>query len=213
MHGTYLLKTLQILTDVFDWLYITHCLTSFSFIDHLLHPCPQFFILFHLTYMRFSQSTHPLMFLSLETLPSIIRTGIPILGEMINLVKCYNFPTSNDLAQMVNFLTQIPDCDSHSPAFLDLFISSDASIYSARAFPPLGNCDPIVVSVSTDFPSSSQHDVPFDRIAYDYSCADWDGLCNHLRDFTWEDIFKLDASNIRSSLIHLHGFKLLGLLP
>ena len=114
---------------------------------------------------------------------------------------------------MVNFPPRIPDCDSHSPAFLDLFISSDASIYSARAFPPLGNCDPIVVSVSTDFPSSSQHDVPFDRIAYDYSCADWDGLCNHLRDFTWEDIFKLDASNIRSSLIHLHGFKLLGLLP
>ena len=29
---------------------------------------------------------------------------------------------------MVNFPTPIPDCDSHSPAFLDLFISSDASI-------------------------------------------------------------------------------------
>ena len=62
---------------------------------------------------------------------------------------------------------------------------------------PLATCDPIVVSVSTDFPSSSQHYVPFDHIAYDYSCADWDGLCNHLRDFTWEDIFKFAASNIR----------------
>ena len=28
---------------------------------------------------------------------------------------------------MVNFSTQIPDCDSHSPALLDLFISSDAT--------------------------------------------------------------------------------------
>ena len=32
---------------------------------------------------------------------------------------CYNFSTSNDLTQMVNFPTQIPDCDSHSPDLLD----------------------------------------------------------------------------------------------
>ena len=42
---------------------------------------------------------------------------------------CYNFSISNDLTQIVNFLTRIPDCDSHSPALLDLFISSDASIF------------------------------------------------------------------------------------
>ena len=35
---------------------------------------------------------------------------------------------------------------------------------------------------------------PFHRIAYDYSCADWDCLCDHLRDVPWEDIFKLGAS-------------------
>ena len=40
---------------------------------------------------------------------------------------------------MVNFPTQIPDCDSHSPALLDLFISSDASICSTMAFLQLGN--------------------------------------------------------------------------
>ena len=28
---------------------------------------------------------------------------------------CYNFSISNDLTQMVNFPTRIPDCDSHSP--------------------------------------------------------------------------------------------------
>ena len=43
---------------------------------------------------------------------------------------CYNFSISNDLTQMVNPPTQIPDCDSHSPALFDLFISSDASICS-----------------------------------------------------------------------------------
>ena len=44
----YLEKTLQILIYVFDWLYFTQCLTSFSSINHLL-LCAQFLILFHLT--------------------------------------------------------------------------------------------------------------------------------------------------------------------
>ena len=90
--------------------------------------------------------------------------------------------------------TRIPDCDSHSPALLDLFISSDASICSTMAFPPLGNSDHVGVSVSIDFPSNSQRDIPFHHIAYDYCCADCDGLCDHLRDVPWEDIFKLCAS-------------------
>ena len=61
------------------------------------------------------------------------------------------------------------------------------------AFPPLGNSD-VVVSVSIDIPSNSQWDAPFDHIAYDYSHADWDSLCDHLRGVSWEDIFKLGAS-------------------
>ena len=62
------------------------------------------------------------------------------------------------------------------------------------AFPPLGNYDHIVVSVSIGFPSNSQWDVPFHRIAYDYSRADWSGLGDHLRDAPREDIFKLGSS-------------------
>ena len=79
---------------------------------------------------------------------------------------------SNDLTQMVNFLTRISDCNSHSPALLDLFLFSDSSICSTRAFPPLENSDHVAVSVSIYFPSNSQRDAPFYRIAYDYSCAD-----------------------------------------
>ena len=101
---------------------------------------------------------------------------------------CYNFSFSNDLTQMVNFPTRIPDCNSPSPALLDLFLSSDATICSTMAFPPLGNSDHIVFSVSIDFPSNSQRDAPFHRIAYDYSLADWDSLRDHLRDVPWEDI-------------------------
>ena len=110
----------------------------------------------------------------------------------------YNFSISNDLTQMVNFPTRIPDCDSHSPSLFYLFLSSDASICSTMAFPPLRNSDYVVVSVPIDFPTNSQQDAPFHRIAYDYSRADWDGLGDHLRNVPWEDIFKLGNSAVAS---------------
>ena len=90
------------------------------------------------------------MLLSLETLTFII-TSLPVLVELIDLVN-YNFSISNDLTQMVNFPTWIPDCDSHSPALLDLFL---LMLCSTMAFLPLGNSDHVVVSVSIDFPSNS----------------------------------------------------------
>ena len=134
---------------------------------------------------------------------------------------------------MVNFPTRILNCDFHRPALLDLFLSSDPSICSTMAFPPLGNTDHVVVSVSRDFPSNSQPDDPFHRIAYDYSRANWDGLCDHLTDVPWEDVFELSASvaasefcgislklmyisligSIRSSLTHLHVIQLFVLPP
>ena len=46
--------------------------------------------------------------------------GIDRPGEL-----CYD-------AQMVNFPTQVPDCDSHSPAHVDIFIFSGSSISSER---------------------------------------------------------------------------------
>ena len=45
---------------------------------------------------------------------------------------------------MVNFPTWIPDCDSYSPALLDLFLSSDASICFTMAFPPSGYSDHVI---------------------------------------------------------------------
>ena len=107
---------------------------------------------------------------------------------------CHNLSISNNCTQMVNFPTRITDCDSHSPALLDFFLSSDASICSTIAFPPLGNSDHVVVSVSIDFPSYSKWNAPFHHIVCNYSRADWDGLYDHLRDIPWADIFKLGVS-------------------
>ena len=194
LHGTYLQKTLQILTYVFDWLYFTQCLISFSSIDHLLQLCA----VFH------SISSNINEILSIKPSANVFvygefnvyhkdwltySGGTDQPGEL-----CYNFSISNNLTQMVNFLMPIPDCDSHSPALLHLFLSSDASICSTMAFPPLGNSDHVVVSVSIDFPSNSQQDAQFHRIGYDYSCTDWDGPHDHLRYVPWDGIFKLGVS-------------------
>ena len=78
---------------------------------------------------------------------------------------------------MINYLTRMLDCDSHSPALLDFFPSSDASICSTMAFSPLENSDHVVVSVSIEFPENSKQDSLFHSIAYDNSCTDCDGLC------------------------------------
>ena len=151
---------------------------------------------------------------------------------------CHIFTISNDLTQMINSPTWITDCDSHSPAFLDLFISSDTSICSTMAFPPFGKSAHLVVSASIDFPSYSQWTSPFHCTAYDYSHVDWDGFradwhglleIFHGRIFlnsvllllqaTFLSRFRLELMYIsliermRSNFTHLHGFQRLVLLP
>ena len=52
------------------------------------------------------------------------------------------------------------------------------------------------VSVFIEFPSNSKSEAPFHRIVHEYSRTDWNGLHDNLRDFLWEDIFKLGASSV-----------------
>ena len=148
---------------------------------------------------------------------------------------CYKWPMT--LLIWLNFLLRSLAVALTVLLFWIFFHSSDASIYSTMAFPPLGNSDCVVVSVSIDFPKNTKWNAPFYCIAYDYSCPDWDSLCDHLRDVPLKDIFKLSASaatsvlvnflsrfrlelmciflivSIRSNLTHLHLFQLLVLLP
>ena len=117
----------------------------------------------------FSQSNHLLMCFSLETLTSIIRIGSPILMELIDLVNSVIiFLSQMTLLRWSTFLL-----GSQTVILIVLlfwiYFFLDASICSTMAFPLLGNSDHLVVSVSIDFPSNSQRDSPFHRIAYDYS--------------------------------------------
>ena len=133
---------------------------------------------------------------------------------------------------MVNFPTRIPNCDSHSPALLDLFLSSDASICSTMAFLLLGNSDHVAVSVSIDFTSNSKRDVSFHYfaclvlIATDFVII-WDIfdeeislksmllllLMKFVSELSLRSMYIFLIVSIRSSLTCLHGYQLLLLLP
>ena len=112
-------------------------------------------------------------------------------------------------------------------SLLYLFISCNGSICSAMDFPLLGKPDHVVVSVSPDFSPYTQWEALFHCIAYGHFCADWDGLCDYLRDVLWrislnsvlllmlvkfvsgfrfELIYMSLIKNISSSPTHLHGF-------
>ena len=142
----------------------------------------------------FSQSNHLLMCLSSETLTSIIRTGSPILMELIDLVNSIIIFLSQ--MTLLRWLTILLGSQTVIliVLFLWIYFSLDSSICSTMAFPLFGNSDHLVVSISIDFPSNSQRDSPFHHIAYDYSRADWDSFCGHYRDVPCKDIFKLGAS-------------------
>ena len=58
------------------------------------------------------------------------------------------------------------------PYSFGFIFSSDGSICSTMAFPPLQNLD-VVISVSNGFPSNSKEDAIFHPIDYDYSHADF----------------------------------------
>ena len=125
----------------------------------LLHSVSYFFFLYRSPSSSFGMVFDSISF-NIDEVLSINPPAVFVFGDFNNHHKdwltysdgtdqpgelCYNFSISNDFTQMVNFPIRIPVCDSHSPALLDLFIFSDASIFSTMAFPPLGNSDHIVV--------------------------------------------------------------------
>ena len=111
--------------------------------------------------MRFSQLKHLLIYFPFKTLKSIIRLVNLFCWNWETGELCYNFSISNNLTQMVNFPTRIPDCGFFSSAILKLFLFPDSSICSTVALPPLGNSNHVVVLFSTDFSSKSKRHVLF----------------------------------------------------
>ena len=117
------------------------------------------------------------MCFSLESFSPIIRAGQPILVDLIDLAV---FLSQIALLRWLTFLFE--SLTVTLKFLVDFFLCSHSRISSTMTFPPLGNSDHVIVSVSIDFLSYSQWDALFHRIPYDCSCVDWNSLFDHLTD-------------------------------
>ena len=222
---------------VFDWLYFIQCLNFFSSIENLLH-------LYSTVFDAISSTTDEILSINPFANVFVFRDftvhhknwltysgGTDISGEL-----CYHFSISNDLTQMVSFLTRILHCDCHSPALLDLFLCSNASICSTMTFPFIGkfwSCGCLSfhwlsVKLKARYPVS-RHSLRL------FSCwlGRWSSwpferwmihgrlslnsvllllLVNFVIGFRLELMYISLIVNIRLSLTHIHGFQLLVLL-
>ena len=102
-----------------------------------------------------------LMCLSLETLTSTVRTSSTITVELMDLVNSViTFLSQTTLLRWLTFLLRSLIVTLTVLLFW-MFLSSEASICSTMAFPPLENFDHVVVSVSTDFTINSKRNARF----------------------------------------------------
>ena len=131
------------------WLTLFHSVSYFIFLCRSLFFLTQFLILFH-------------HLLPLETLTPIIRTGLPILVELIDLVNSVIiFQSQMALVRWLTFLLRSQTVILVVLLFWIYFLPSGVSI-----------SDHVVFSVSIEFPSNVQQGALFYCIAYDYSHAD-----------------------------------------
>ena len=128
------------------------------------------------------------MFLSLETLTPIIRTGLSLLVELINLVNSDIIFLSQ--MTLLRWLTFLLGSQTVILRVLHLWISFFLLMLIV-VLQWLVLEWKILIMLLSQFP------LTFHQIHY--SRADWDSLPDHLRDIPWEEIFKLGASAAAAS--------------
>jgi len=115
-------------------------------------------------------------------------------------VESFNFSVSHNLTQIVDFPTRFPENDAHSPSLLDLCLLSDPTECHATCFPPLGNSDHVVVSISLQLKAGQPTDHPSHRTSYNYQRADWDSCRDLLRDIPINDILAMPVDRCASEI-------------
>ena len=101
--------------------------------------------------------------------------------------QTYNFALINDLEQLVQHPTRIPDRLGDRPNILDLFLTSNPSAYSVHLYSPLGSSDHNLISVSCPVAPVQPQDPPKRRCFWHFSSARWDDLRMYFSDFPWND--------------------------
>ena len=138
------------------------------------------------------------MLLSSETLTYVIRTGLLILVELIDLVNSviiFLKRSQTILLRWLIFLLRSQGVILMVLLFwiyfllLKLVLVLQWLCLHWKILIMLLSRFPL-----NSFPWNSQQDALFHRIAYGYTRANWDGVRDRLRDDPWQDIFKLGAS-------------------
>ncbi|XP_050715769.1 uncharacterized protein LOC126998326 [Eriocheir sinensis] len=101
--------------------------------------------------------------------------------------QAYNFALLNDLEQLVQHHTSIPDRLGDRPNILDLFLTSNPSTYSVKLFSPLGFSDHNLISVSCPIAPVHPLDPPKRRCFWHFASAGRDDLGMYFSDFPWND--------------------------
>ena len=145
------------------------------------------------------------MCLSFETLTSIIRTCLPILVELIDLVN-----------SVIIFLSQMTLLRWSTFLLVSQAVALNVLLFCIYLFllmlvfvlPWLSLHWEILIMLLSQYLLTFhyiQNRIPHfvTSLMTIHSRADWDCLCNHLRDVPWEDIFKLVASVAASEFCEL----------
>jgi hypothetical protein len=101
--------------------------------------------------------------------------------------QTYSFAILNDLEQLVQHPTRIPDRLGDRPNILDLFLTSHPSPYSVKLFSPLGSSDHNLISVTCPIAPVRPLDPPSRRRLWHFNSACWDDLRQYFQDFPWND--------------------------
>ena len=96
---------------------------------------------------------------------------------------CYNMSALYHLTKMDCCPARFFDWYSYSRTFLDLFLSFNLVFFFCSCFPPIGKFGLLLSQFPSTFRQTQKWVPLFYCTAYDYSRADWDDLCDHLRNF------------------------------
>ncbi|KAL7641293.1 UNVERIFIED_CONTAM: hypothetical protein RMT77_008431 [Armadillidium vulgare] len=102
----------------------------------------------------------------------------------------FQFSIHNNLEQLVQLPTRIPDRLGDEPNILDLFLTSNPSPYTVKLFPPLGSSDHLLISVSCPVSSSLPQERPppsARRRFWHFGATNWSDLRSYFSDFPWND--------------------------
>ena len=108
------------------------------------------------------------------------------------------FAIVNDLTQVNSEPTRVPDRAGDKANTLDLFLTSNPSIYSPPTVScPLGDSDNCLITLRHDFFPQLDRRLAPQRV-FHYSKADWDSLRTFYSSYHWSSGFCYDPSSLAS---------------